>query len=126
LILAPDTLDLQDHDAPSAKDHTHQPVSHPNPLGEGPAAPHQEAELRHAAHDRQIEEHQLTNDYYGYNAIDRDLGTTDIRSRAGTPYQDHSSSQVDYGVAEEGDDVMEEDLMDDKISSSPSIDEGAL
>jgi len=31
---------------------------------------------------------------------------------------------VDDGFPEGDDDIMEEDLMDDKISSSPSIDEG--
>lgn len=124
MTLCADTLDLQDHSTPSAKDHTHQPVSHPNPLGGGPAAPHQEAELRHAAHDRQIEEHQLSNGYYGYESNNRDLGTTDIRSRAGTPYQDQSDSHLDDGFPDGDDDIMEEDLMDDKISSSPSIDEG--
>jgi len=126
----PDTLDLQDTDAPSAKDHTHQPAAHPNALGNGPAAPHQEAELQHAAHDRQIEEYQLvdaySNNHYDYDES-RDASTTDIRSRAGTPYGHGPHGGEDSAIGEEQEeDDMEDELMDDKMSSSASIDEGLL
>jgi hypothetical protein len=67
------------------------------------------------------------SDRYGYDEA-RDSSTTDIRSRAGTPYQDGAGQNGhEDGVLQDGEggDDMEDDMMDDKISSSPSIDEGA-
>src|SRR6201999_4223173 len=55
-VVTLDTLDLQDHNAPSAKDHSRQP-NHPSPYGYGPAAPHQAQTLRHAEHEAYQEQH---------------------------------------------------------------------
>ncbi len=59
-MLAIDTLDLQDQDAPSAQDHTRQPA-HPEPFGTGPAAPHQDASLRHVAEERHAEQDYMAD-----------------------------------------------------------------
>src|SRR4051794_1976947 len=48
LLTLADSIDLQDHNAPSAQDHTRQPT-HPAPLGVGPPAPHQAEALREVA-----------------------------------------------------------------------------
>lgn len=131
-----DTLDLQDSETPSAKDHTRQPT-HPAPLGLGPAAPHQDAEIRHVEEERTAEEHHLA-DAWASGGLTQDSSDSyddslesprqDVHTRTGTPYADSSSHQ--YGGDEldttdtDAEDHPEEELMDDKISSSPSIDDG--
>jgi len=67
-----------------------------------------------------------SNNHYDYDEA-RDASTTDIRSRAGTPYGHGPHGGEDSGIGEEQeDDDMEDDTMDDKMSSSASIDEGRL
>jgi hypothetical protein len=67
-----------------------------------------------------------SNDHYDYDES-RDANTTDIRSRAGTPYGHGPHGGEDSRIGEEQDeDDMEDDIMDDKMSSSASIDEGVL
>lgn len=112
-----DTLDLQDHDTPSAKDHTKQPEA-PAPLGGGRPAPHQESSIRHAEEDSKAEimsgpgaaGHGMYED--GDDTEDDDLGSNG--------HYDHEDSDLADG---ESDDLLDDDLMD-KISSSPSIDDG--
>lgn len=121
-----DTLDLQDHDTPSAKDHSKQP-EHPNPLGGGRPAPHQELSIRHAEQDSKSEilsgptlngnhEYRDGADIYGEpEETDEDIG------RNGE--YDH---EEDGDLADgESDDLLDDDMMD-KLSSSPSIDDGTL
>ncbi|GLI73948.1 protein phosphatase regulator [Penicillium ochrochloron] len=122
-MIRADTLDLQDHDTPSAKDHTKQP-EHPNPLGGGRPAPHQELSIRHAEQDSKSEilngpasngnhEYRDGGDVYGEaEETDDDIG------RNGE--YDH---EEDGDLADgESDDLMDDDMMD-KLSSSPSIDD---
>lgn len=121
-----DTMDLQTTDAPSAKDHSRQPTT-PNALGEGPAAPHQASALKSAG-----------------------LEGIELRSRSPRASQDLSGKEIQLLQShEEGDQAAEtnldeiglgsqdeeldsdaegsiEDDMMDKISSSPSIDDGGL
>lgn len=121
-----DTLDLQDHDTPSAQDHTKQP-EHPKPLGGGRPAPHQELSIRHAEQDSKSEissgpalngnhEHRDGGDIYDEpEETDEDIG------RNGE--YDH---EEDGDLADgESDDLLDDDMMD-KLSSSPSIDDGVL
>ena len=120
-----DTLDLQDHDTPSAKDHSKQP-EHPNPLGGGRPAPHQELSIRHAEQDSKSEilsgpslngnhEYRDGADIYGEREeTDEDIG------REGE--YDHEDGDLADG---ESDDLLDDDMMD-KLSSSPSIDDGTL
>ncbi|KAJ5091627.1 hypothetical protein NUU61_006497 [Penicillium alfredii] len=114
-IIRADTLDLQDHDTPSAKDHSRQP-EHPTPLGGGRPAPHQELSIRHADKDsksaiRGGPGSDSGVDMYGEpEDMDDDL--------EGTQYE-HEDGDLADG---ESDDLLDDDLMD-KISSSPSIDD---
>lgn len=120
-----DTIDLQDPDAPSAKDHTRQPAR-PGALGEGPPAPHQADALKHveleineqhgrsprASQDLSGKELQLLHDdadSHGYHDPNDNL----LRNSAQHAAQD----EADEG---DGDDGLDDD-MNDKISSSPSI-----
>ncbi len=124
-----DTIDLQNQDAPSAKDHTRQP-HRPGAIGEGPPAPHQADALKHveleiseqhgrsprASQDLSGKElgllHHEDGDLYGADD-GMGQGPNNVMHNAGTS----------AGSGEEEDlegDESEDDMMD-KISSSPSI-----
>lgn len=133
-----DTLDLQDRTSPTAQDHSHQP-QHPAPLGVGPAAPHQEASLRQAENERRSEESHLQNgSWTDANTLREDPGSDDERTIVNSVNGDHNLQQDETAVRLNGgmtgnnddadmQDADEEDLDDDmmdKISSSPSIDDG--
>ncbi|KAJ9491419.1 hypothetical protein VN97_g1806 [Penicillium thymicola] len=118
-MIRADTLDLQDHDTPSAKDHTKQP-EHPDPLGSGRPAPHQELSIHHAEQDSQAEikggpdkNHEYRGDKEVYREPDDEEDDED----------DNQYDREDGDLADgESDDMMDDDMMD-KISSSPSIDD---
>ncbi|KAJ5616368.1 hypothetical protein N7537_001482 [Penicillium hordei] len=118
-MIRADTLDLQDHDTPSAKDHTKQP-EHPDPLGSGRPAPHQELSIHHAEQDSQAEikggpdkNHEYRGDKEVYREPDDEEDDEDENQ------YDHEDGDLADG---ESDDMMDDDMMD-KISSSPSIDD---
>lgn len=98
-----DTIDLQDPGSPSAADHTRQPTQ-PAPLGIGPAAPHQQAALRQVEEERSTEEDTLAH-WNGEEQNGADPDMTDDGDMADSETED-----------------MDDDM--DKISSSPSIDDG--
>ncbi|GIK04466.1 hypothetical protein Aspvir_008549 [Aspergillus viridinutans] len=117
-IVRADTLDLQDHHAPSAKDHS----KHSFNSGSG-LAPHQEHTLRHADQDARNEmihgpnldaSHLNADHYHDGMDIRDDMDVADARLG-------HGSEEGDL-ADEESDDLLDDDLMD-KISSSPSIDD---
>ena len=124
-MLVLDTIDLQDPDAPSAKDHSRQP-SRPGMLGDGTPAPHQAEALKHveleiseqhgrsprASADLSGKELQLLHDESETNGY-QDPSENLLRNSAQHAAQD----DVDDG---DGDDGLDDDL-GDKISSSPSI-----
>ncbi|GIJ83842.1 hypothetical protein Asppvi_002672 [Aspergillus pseudoviridinutans] len=122
-IIRADTLDLQDHHAPSAKDHS----KHNFNTGSG-LAPHQEHTLRHADQDTRnemihgpnLDESHLNADHYhdGMDIHD-DMDVAD--AGLGHHRRGHGSEEGDL-ADEESDDLLDDDLMD-KISSSPSIDD---
>jgi len=143
MVLVLDTIDLQDHVSPSAKDHSKQPT-HPAALGAGPPAPHQAEALREVAAEAEEEQHRSPR-------VTNDWNDVDINNHA-QHYGDEKSSSIgpnrltganleqqdalaiaqnggltgaeDAEMADaEGDDGLEDDMMD-KISSSPSIDDG--
>ncbi|KAL8770975.1 MAG: hypothetical protein Q9209_003394 [Squamulea sp. 1 TL-2023] len=138
-IIRADTIDLQDHDAPSAKDHTRQPAR-PAPYGDGPPAPHQERALKHAEQETAIELHHTRSPRVSQDLSGKELqllqedGDGYVNPDLIIPHQDQQLNQrngnthggagmeADGGDAE-GDEGLEDELMD-KISSSPSIDEG--
>ena len=127
-----DTLDLQDKTSPTAQDHSRQP-QHPAPLGIGPAAPHQEASLRQVAVEQSTEEAQLRDSTWSTTATLRDdPGSDDERTvvnAEGSLQQDEQAVRLNGGMADDGNmedadvDDLDDDMMD-KISSSPSIDDG--
>ncbi|KAJ5727812.1 hypothetical protein N7493_005632 [Penicillium malachiteum] len=111
-----DTLDLQDHDAPSAKDHSKQPEQ-PAPLGVGRPAPHQELSIRHADQSvkSEISNGPDSDHAYGDDGVYGEETEEEM--------DEHGYENEDGDLADgESDDLLDDDLMD-KISSSPSIDD---
>ncbi|KAL8822777.1 MAG: hypothetical protein Q9191_006493 [Dirinaria sp. TL-2023a] len=129
-----DTIDLQSQDSPSAKDHTRQPA-HPAPLGDGPPAPHQAITLKHAEQetsDLHLRSPRVSQDLSGKELQllhDVDEGDSynnhDIEEPYGLGRHAAGSTRAVEGEAgdAEGDDNVDDDMMD-KISSSPSIEDG--
>ncbi|OCL13622.1 hypothetical protein AOQ84DRAFT_97015 [Glonium stellatum] len=135
-IIRADTLDLQDKTSPTAQDHSRQPA-HPSPLGVGPAAPHQAAAVRHVSEERSAEESNLSRAWSDANTLREDPGSDDEKTIVDSINGDNSLQQDEQavrlnggisGTGDDGDmaDAEIEDLDDDmdKISSSPSIDDG--
>lgn len=135
--MAVDTIDLQDKLSPTAQDHSHQP-EHPAPLGIGPAAPHQQAAIRHVEKERSSEEARLHDVWtHGNSTLRDDPGSDDERTVTNNTnghQSGHDEPAVRLNGGALGDDDadmqdadVEEDMDDDmmdKISSSPSIDDG--
>jgi hypothetical protein len=136
-IIRADTIDLQDKLSPTAQDHSHQP-EHPAPLGIGPAAPHQQAAIRHVEMERSSEEARLHDAWtHGNSTLRDDPGSDDERTvtnntKAHQSSHDEPAVRLNGGALSDGDDAdmqdadIEEDMDDDmmdKISSSPSIDD---
>ncbi|KAF8866726.1 hypothetical protein BDZ45DRAFT_700342 [Acephala macrosclerotiorum] len=143
-IIRADSIDLQDQNAPSAQDHTRQPA-HPAPLGSGPPAPHQAETLRELKVEAAEENHRSprvskewsTTEVQQLQQYGDDLaaGVTSNLNGANLQQQQDDlavaqnggltgSTAEDADMADaEGDDGMDDDMMD-KISSSPSIDDG--
>lgn len=138
-----DSIDLQDQNAPSAQDHTRQPT-HPSPLGSGQPAPHQAETLREVAAEAAEQNHrsprvskEWTNgdlQQLQYGDDELAAGVTSKLTGANLQQQDDLAVAQNGGVTgsagedadmadAEGDDGMDDDMMD-KISSSPSIDDG--
>jgi hypothetical protein len=128
-----DTIDLQDHDAPSAKDHSRQP-QHPSPYGYGPAAPHQAQTLKRAeqeTHKQQQLSPRVSEDqggpfsdnqrYYDEDDEVDDAHMNHLHGPNGTSEQDRDYDDGD--ASDSHDEDMDDDMMD-KISSSPSIEDG--
>ena len=103
-----DTLDLQDQGSPSAQDHTKH-INKDLEFGDQLLAPHQAQEVRHVALERQEEEKNLQQ---AWDAAGGDLGTAGAHNEDNDHERDAESSSDD-------------DMMD-RISSSPSIDDGKL
>ena len=99
-IVRADTIDLQDQRNPTAADHSR----HPNPIANG-LAPHQRAEVEQVQQDQRSEEQSLQEAW--------STGENVEESGGGDGADDGGETESD------GDD----DMMD-RISSSPSIDDG--
>ncbi|KFY63695.1 hypothetical protein V496_03796 [Pseudogymnoascus sp. VKM F-4515 (FW-2607)] len=132
-IIRADTIDLQDQDAPSAKDHTRQPT-HPSAIGAGPPAPHQAGAIRNVVEENERQQHPSTSPNWA-NADDSEYDDSDAIEPVsnGTYHNQHGAHRSQNGgphaedadmADAEGDDSLDEDDMMDKISSSPSIDDG--
>ncbi|KAL9104844.1 MAG: hypothetical protein Q9163_000230 [Psora crenata] len=120
-----DTIDLQDPEAPSAKDHTRQPVRLGG-LGDGAPAPHQADALKHV--ELEISEQHGRSPRHSQDLSGKELQLLHDETDS---YGDHDPNDnilrnavqhVGHDEAESGeeDDGLEDDMAD-KISSSPSI-----
>ncbi|KAE8145292.1 hypothetical protein BDV25DRAFT_165003 [Aspergillus avenaceus] len=123
-IVRADTLDLQDQNAPSAKDH-----SNPHPVMGNGLGPHQEQSIHHAEQDTKSEimhgpgagGNHPDVDEYG-DGIDMYDDEDDLDDDFGHGQHPGGSEEGDLADGEGDDDLMDDDMMD-KISSSPSIDD---
>ncbi|KAI0526632.1 hypothetical protein F5B22DRAFT_641774 [Xylaria bambusicola] len=142
----PDSIDLQDHDAPSAQDHKHpnsKSTLHANTNGS--LAPHQAGTIREVIEERVEEEARSPRVSWanGDGGHDRDLqlyaeelASGIVNSLNGNKMQQqdalaiaqnggvggHADDDGDIEVNTDDDD-LDDDMMD-KISSSPSIEDG--
>lgn len=108
-----DTLDLQDQENPSAAEHTKHPSQHG-------LAPHQAAEMNHVIEERHSEEQSLADAWASSGNMNEE--PTDAANGHQHAGHDSNNEAGEHGAAEgESDD----DMMD-RISSSPSIEDGAL
>ncbi|KAI7280614.1 hypothetical protein KC345_g4647 [Hortaea werneckii] len=118
-LVRADTLDLQDQDNPSAAEHLRHP--------DGEVAPHQAAELHHVVDERHSEEQSL---HEAWNMAGRLTDEPEAIDRAQADHDhDHSCADASHQDGVEGGEGSEsevegEDDMMDRISSSPSIDDG--
>ena len=131
-----DTIDLQSQESPSAKDHSRQPT-HPAPLGDGPPAPHQAIALKHAeqeASDLHLRSPRVSQDLSGkeLQLLQNEGDSFDTNDADGLMHDNYGlqrnglagSAGLEGDIGEgEGDDGLDDDMMD-KISSSPSIEDG--
>ncbi|KAI1611188.1 hypothetical protein EDD36DRAFT_315272 [Exophiala viscosa] len=133
-LVRADTLDLQAHEAPSAKDHTRQPA-HPQPYGFGPAAPHQAQTIRQAEQQAYQQQHTSprisedqpnggpSSEQHFYDDADDDHDDDHMDPQTGINGNGYHGQDLDDGEAGDShDEDMDDDLMD-KISSSPSIED---
>ncbi|KAI1282519.1 hypothetical protein F5Y07DRAFT_395317 [Xylaria sp. FL0933] len=145
-IIRADSIDLQDRDAPSAQDHKHPASkSTPNSGTNGSLAPHQAGTIREVEEERAEEEARSPRVSWanGDGGNDRDLqlyaeelASGIVNSLNGNKMQQqdalaiaqnggvggHADDDGDIDVNTDDDD-LDDDMMD-KISSSPSIEDG--
>ncbi|KAG5928541.1 hypothetical protein E4U42_000458 [Claviceps africana] len=137
-VIRADTLDLQGSAAPATKhhpNHSHQPPDTAPGTSASSIAPHQAQILREVAQETaEAETHNPTVSWSDGSANDTDKQNAQVQTA-----MYHQKQQDDLAIAQNGgvssadeDDMdcesgsdMDDDLMD-KISSSPSIEDGAL
>ena len=118
-IVRADTIDLQDQDNPSAAEHQ-------KPNLQGGLAPHQRAEVHHVLEERDSEEHALAD---AWNITDNITDEPDAIDQAQQERQQNGEHEGHANGAgqtngEGGEEADADDDMMDRISSSPSIDDG--
>lgn len=124
-----DTIDLQSPENPSAKDHTRQPVN-ARPSGDGKPAPHQAIALKHVEpeiefhprsprHSQDLSNKELQLLHEDSDSFDSTSAT--LTERHGIT-NGTNGEEMDMGDGD-GEDGLDDDMMD-KISSSPSIEDG--
>ena len=118
-IVRADTLDLQDEDHPTAAEHQ-------KPNLQGGLAPHQRAEVHHVLEERVSEEHALED---AWNIADNLTDEPDAIDQAQHQQQQNGGQQEQPNGAQQtggegGEDEDADDDMMDRISSSPSIEDG--
>ena len=115
-IVRADTLDLQDQDNPTASEHQRHP-------GQGGIAAHQRAEVHHVIEERESEEQSLADAWNIAGSLTEEPGAIDqAQQQNGTTNGTHQEGE-EGGEGGESEAEGDEDMMD-RISSSPSIDDG--
>lgn len=115
-----DTIDLQSHENPSAKDHTRSQFQ----SGYSHTGTHHAQSLRNANHDA-LQEQQVSPRLGGFQQNHVDARGQQYDEGDDDDEDDHDMNDDGYGD-EDGDsqdDDMDDDMLD-KISSSPSIEDG--
>jgi hypothetical protein len=125
-----DSIDLQDPDTPSAQDHTHQATTEPSLLGKSLGL-HQAETLREVAAETREQRRiswangdigdiqQLADEINGAASNMQQEDALAVAQNGGSASADDGDMEVD------GDgDLDDDDDMMDKISSSPSIEDG--
>lgn len=122
-VLRADTLDLQSHDSPSAAEH---PA--PNPLQPNGLAPHVAAQVHQVMEERHSEEQSLADAWNIADSLADEPGAIEQAQTKNAQQTTTNGSGSGSGNAEEDaggtdHDDGDDDMMD-RISSSPSIDDG--
>ncbi|KAK4505178.1 hypothetical protein PRZ48_003141 [Zasmidium cellare] len=121
-ILRADTLDLQDQDSPTASEHHKHP--HPNSN-----APHVAAQVHQVLEERHSEEQALVDAWNITGSLADSTGAID-QAQANNNATEHVTNGASHAGEEGGEgaesDAETDDDMMDRISSSPSIDDGAF
>lgn len=105
----PDTIDLQNQDAPTTQDH-HSTSLQPSDLGK-----HQASEIRHVREERHEEEEHLQD---AWSRAHQDVQVNELTDDQLQAHNHENGDSTD-------DSELDDDMLDDRISSSPSIDDGA-
>ncbi|KAH0344671.1 hypothetical protein KCU81_g4662, partial [Aureobasidium melanogenum] len=106
-LVRADTIDLQNQDAPTTQDH-HSTSLQPSDLGK-----HQASEIRHVRDERHEEEEHLQD------AWTRAHQHVQVNELTDDQLQAHNHENGDST----DDSELDDDMLDDRISSSPSIDD---
>jgi len=115
-----DTLDLQDEHNPSASEHQ----KHPTQNG---LAPHQASEVHHVIRERHSEEQSLADAWNIAGNLTEEPGAIDEAQANHEHAQSNGATQEGEAGGEGGESEAEgDDDMMDRISSSPSIDDGGF
>ncbi|KAL9090344.1 MAG: hypothetical protein Q9165_005378 [Trypethelium subeluteriae] len=126
-----------DQTSPSAQDHSLQP-EHPSPLGAGPAAPHQAASVYQIVEERQEEKDRLAEAWHATDKLQDESEHDDTQTESNGANGEHLYQRDEQAIQQNGGQSGQEDAemaesetevdddMIDKISSSPSIDDGGL
>jgi len=122
IIIRADTIDLQDQDSPSAAEH-HRPVL------QGGIAAHQRAEVHHVLEERHSEEHALADAWKMSDDLTEEPDAIDEAQQQRQTIDHSTANGIFHDANEENGDMgsreadADDDMMD-RISSSPSIDDG--
>jgi hypothetical protein len=112
-----DTIDLQDQEAPTAAEHNKQ-------IGSDAIAPHQAAQFQQVQNERRSEEETLADAWNmaGQHGKEQDAnGQSDAEAQKKADGNGATNAEGEDGSEDEDDD---DDMMD-RMSSSPSIEDGA-
>jgi hypothetical protein len=112
-----DTIDLQDHDSPTAADHQKH-------IEADSIAPHQAAQFQHVQEERRSEEQTLEDAWNMAGQHGSEQGANGNADGEAEKKVDETNTA--NGEAEDGSDDEDDDDMMDRMSSSPSIEDGAF